>query len=550
MDGQDKVKNAMDNDSEFNMASHEDYEKSFKRIRVGEYMIGKVVTLANEGVYVDIGYKQEGFIPVNQLTHKKIEHPSEVIKIGEDIPVVVIKTNDMEGELILSKKRAELETAWRNVTKAFNEGTTVTGTVVEHVKGGLLVDLGLRGFVPASQVDTRPVKDLSDFVGEALRLKVIELDRNRRKVVLSRKKVLEEEKVLMKDQTLDNLYEGQIVQGSIARITNFGAFVNLGGVDGLVHISELSWKRIKNPSEVVKVGMEVDVMVLKVDKKKERISLSLRQALPDPWSVAAEEFSQGQLVKGIITKVAKKYIFVELMDGVEGVIPIQEMGDKKAAKPAANVKEEQEIEVKIVEIDADSRRILLSMRTVEQEADKNDKAAYSAPTASQGATIGDILKAKMKESGTEKKAHSPLEQPTPDNKTEVKRTVIKEEIKVQAGQISTKPKVEEKPSEIVKPVTNGSKPQDNKEQAPKANSQPKPAEAIAPDASAQRKPPAAIPGIKPVSLGQQIQQTTPTAAKPAVKEEFSTKTTAALVGESKEVWKEAIKPNDAPSDKK
>ncbi|MCE1246006.1 MAG: 30S ribosomal protein S1 [Firmicutes bacterium] len=550
MDGQDNVKNAMENDPEFNMASHEDYEKSFKRIRVGEYLIGKVVKLANEGVYVDIGYKQEGFVPVNQLTHKKIEHPSEVIQIGEDVPVVVIKTNDMEGELILSKKRAELETAWRNVTKAFNDGTTVTGTVVEHVKGGLLVDLGLRGFVPASQVDTRPVKDLSDFVGEALRLKVIELDRNRRKVVLSRKKVLEEEKVLMKDQTLDNLYEGQIVQGSIARITNFGAFVNLGGVDGLVHISELSWKRIKNPSEVVKVGMEVDVMVLKVDKKKERISLSLRQALPDPWSVAAEEFSQGQLVKGIITKIAKKYIFVELMDGVEGVIPIQEMSDKKAPKPAANLKEEQEIEVKIAEIDADSRRILLSMRTVEQEADKNDKAAYSAPVATQGATIGDILKAKMKEIGTEKKAHSPLEQVIPETKQEVKRTVIKEEIKVQAGQISTKPKAEEKPAEIAKPVTIESKPQVKQEEAPKAAPQQKPAEAPAPEAVAQRKPPAAIPGIKPVSLGQQIQKTTPPAAKPAPKEEFSTKTTAALVGESKEVWKDSINPKDTPPAKK
>jgi ribosomal protein S1 len=505
-------------------------------------MIGKIVKLANEGVYVDIGYKQEGFIPINQLTHKKIEHPSEVIQIGDEIPVVVIKTNDMEGELILSKKRAELETAWRNVTKSFNDGTTVTGTVVEHVKGGLLVDLGLRGFVPASQVDIRPVKDLSDFVGEALRLKVIELDRNRRKVVLSRKKVLEEEKVLMKDQTLDGLYEGQIVQGSIARITNFGAFVNLGGVDGLVHISELAWKRIKSPAEVVKVGQEVDVMVLKVDKKKERISLSLRQALPDPWSVAAEEFKLGQVVKGIVSKIAKKYIFVELMDGVEGVIPIYEMADKKMAKPSSLVKEEQEIEVKIAEIDADTRRIVLSMRQAEQEADKNDKAAYSAPAASTGATIGDILKAKMKESGEVKKAYSPLEQPVSENKPEPKRTVIKEDIKVQAGQISTRPRAEEKTAEIKKPITTEPKAEGQKEEAASGIPQQK----NNAGQTAQRMPPAAIPGIKPISLGQ-IQKNAP--AKPAVKEEFNTKTTASLLGAATEVWKDCLDEDDNSNQK-
>lgn len=388
------------------MSAHEDYEKSFKSINLGDYLIGKVVKLDDNGAYVDIGYKQEGFIPINQLTHKKINHPSEVIKIGEEIPVVVIKTDDMEGELILSKKRAELETAWRNVTKAFHDGSVVTATVVEHVKGGLLVDLGLRGFVPASQVDIKPVKDLSDFVGEALRLKVIELDRSRRKVVLSRKKVLEEEKVKMKDDTLSNLYEGQILQGTIARITNFGAFVNLGGVDGLVHISELSWKRIKHPSEVVKVNQEVDVMVLKVDKKRERISLSLRQALPDPWSIAQEEFKLGQIVKGKVSKIAKKYIFVELLDGVEGVIPIHEISDKKLVKPDSVLKEGQEINVKIIEINTEARRILLSLRQAEAEANKEESEKYTPPsTSTSGVTIGDILRAKARESGDERKAN-------------------------------------------------------------------------------------------------------------------------------------------------
>ena len=384
-------------EKEITMADHEDYEKSFKSIRRGNYLSGQVVKLDENGVYVDIGYKQEGFIPINQLTHKRINHPEEILKLGEEIPVVVLKVDSgLEGELILSKKRADLETAWRKVSKAFDEGSIVTATVVESVKGGLLVDMGLRGFIPASQVDLRPVKDLSDFVGEALRLRVIELDKARRKVVLSRKKVLEEERVKLKENTLNSLYEGQIVTGKVARITNFGAFVNLGGVDGLVHISELAWKRIKHPSEVVKVNQEVDVMVLKVDKKRERISLSLRQAMPDPWSLIEEEMKPGDMIKGTVTKIAKKYVFVEIKDGVEGVIPIHELSDGKLVKPNSLVAENQEISVKVLDIKVPARRILLSLRQAGMEAGSEEKARYTTSQPS-GATIGDIIKAKMRE---------------------------------------------------------------------------------------------------------------------------------------------------------
>lgn len=382
------------------MSAHEDYEKSFQAIQRGDYLKGKILKLDANGAYVDIGYKQEGYVPLNQLTHKRVTHPGEVVKEGEEVSVVVIKCNDLEGEVILSRKRAELETAWRQVTQAFEDGSVVKATVVESVKGGLLVDLGLRGFVPASQVDLRPVKDLSDFVGEALRLKVIELDRSRRKVVLSRKKVLEEEKVRMKEDTLDNLFEGQIIKGTIARITNFGAFVNLGGVDGLVHISELSWKRIKHPSEVVGINQEVEVMVLKVDKKRERISLSLRQALPDPWTTIGDEVSKGQIIKGIVSKIAKKYVFVEVTDGIEGVIPLHELADKMV-RPASILKEGQEINVKVLEISPDDRRIVLSLRQVGGggEANKEEVSEYSTSQPS-GATIGDILAAKARENGS------------------------------------------------------------------------------------------------------------------------------------------------------
>lgn len=398
MDEQQEIRQE-ENEKKTTMADYEDYEKSFVSIKRGSYLTGKVVKLDETGVYVDIGYKQEGFIPINQLTHKRILHPDEILKLGEEIPVVVLKVeNDLEGELILSKKRADLETAWRNITKAHEEGLIVTATVVESVKGGLLVDMGLRGFIPASQVDVRPVKDLSDFVGEALRLRVIELDKARRKVVLSRKKVLEEERVRMKEDTLGSLYEGQIISGKVARITNFGAFVNLGGVDGLVHISELAWKRIKHPSEVVKVNQEVDVMILKVDKKRERISLSLRQAMPDPWSLIEEEMKPGDIIKGLVTKIAKKYVFVEIKDGVEGVIPFHELSDGKLVKPNELVSENQEISVRVLEIKVDARRILLSLRQVEgrSELEPEEKARYATSQPS-GATIGDILKAKLKE---------------------------------------------------------------------------------------------------------------------------------------------------------
>jgi ribosomal protein S1 len=381
------------------MASHEDYEKSFRQIKTGEYVVGKVVKIEDSGVFVDIGYKQEGFIPLNQLSHKDISNPAEEVSIGQEVPVVVLKCNDMEGELILSKKRADLETAWRQVTKSFEDGEVVTATVVEAVKGGLLVDLGLRGFVPASQVDTRPIKDLSELVGEAFRLRVIELDRSRRKVVLSRKKVLEEERSKAKEETMGGLYEGQIIKGAIARLTDFGAFVGLGGVDGLVHISEIAWKRIKHPGECLKVGQTVDVMVLKVDRKKERISLSIRQALPDPWLTLDKKFSLKDIIKGVITKVAKKYVFVEVMDGVEGVIPMHELSDKKFFKPEEVVKEGQEVEVKVLEIDQSARRMLLSLRQAHTEANLGDVAEFTSEKSGggNGASIGDILKAKMRE---------------------------------------------------------------------------------------------------------------------------------------------------------
>lgn len=344
------------------MAKHEAYEDSFKQLKRGEVLTGKVVQIGDDGVMVDVGYKTEGVIPLSQLSHHRDIDPNTVVSVGDEVRVVVKKINDSEGTVILSKKQADLETAWIRINDAYEKKEIITGTCTEQVKGGLIVDLGLRGFVPASHVDTRPVADLSDYVGESLSLKVLEIDRNRRKVVLSRKKALEEERSRMKERTMNELEEGQIVSGTVARLTNFGAFVNLGGVDGLVHISELAWKRIKHPSEVVRVGEDVDVRVLGVDRNRERISLSLKQARPDPWTAVLGQVNLGDIIEGRVTKLAKNYVFVEIVEGVEGLVPLSELSEFRVSRPSDVVRSDQDVKVKVIDIKPDQRRITLSLR--------------------------------------------------------------------------------------------------------------------------------------------------------------------------------------------
>jgi len=377
------------------MAAFEAYEESFKAISSGDFLTGRVVRVDSEGVLVDVGYKTEGLVPISQLTHRRDVPPEEIVKVGEEIDVVVQRVDESEGTLILSKKRADLESAWRRVLKAHETGETLTATCTEQVKGGLIVDLGLRGFVPASHVDVRPVHDLSDYVGEVLPLKVLEVDRGRRKVVLSRKKATEEERQKMKDQTLTDLAEGQVLSGTVARLTNFGAFVNLGGVDGLVHISEISWKRIKHPSEVVQPGQAVEVLVLKVDPKRERISLSLRQARPDPWLIIDEQYKVGDVVKGRVTKLAKNYVFVELQDGVEGLVPLRELADFRVSRPEEVLKPDQEVEVRIIELNADTRRMVLSIRQVAAMMPEGQARQRHADAGGAGFNLGDLLKSKF-----------------------------------------------------------------------------------------------------------------------------------------------------------
>ncbi|MBI3925242.1 MAG: 30S ribosomal protein S1 [Armatimonadetes bacterium] len=376
------------------MAEHEAYEETFRSIKRGQLLKGKVVQINEDSVMVDIGYKTEGVIPLSQLTHRRDARPEDVVSVGEEIDVMVKKIDEGDGTLVLSKKRADLEAAWLRVVDAYENNKTLIATCTEQVKGGLIVDLGLRGFVPASHVDLRPVHDLSDYVGESLEMKVLEIDRNRRKIVLSRKKALEEERTKMKERTLDDLEEGEIVSGTVARLTNFGAFINLGGVDGLVHISELAWRRIKHPQDVVRVGEKVEVRVLSVNRDRERISLSLKQARPDPWMTIGDELKLNDIITGRVTKIAKNYAFVEVKEGVEGLVPVSELADYKIVKPTDVLKPDQEVKVKVLEIKPEARRILLSVR---QAAPGGGGPSFStvATSSSEGGTAGFTLADKM-----------------------------------------------------------------------------------------------------------------------------------------------------------
>jgi small subunit ribosomal protein S1/4-hydroxy-3-methylbut-2-en-1-yl diphosphate reductase len=378
------------------MASHDAYEESFRELKRGEFLTGRVIQINDEGAMVDVGYKTEGFIPVNQMTHKKDADPRELLEVGQDVKVVVLKVNHSEGQVLLSKRQADVEAAWFTILEAHQKGEILESTCVEQVKGGLIVDIGLRGFVPASHVDLRPVSDLSDYVGEVMRLKVLEVDQKRRKVVLSRKKALEEERDQLKEATLNELAEGQIVSGEVARLTNFGAFVNLGGVDGLVHISEMSWKRIKHPSEVVRVGEAVDVRVLGVDRTKERISLSLKQARPDPWQELETTFAIGSVVPGKVTKLAKNYAFVEVMDGIEGLVPLSELSEFRVSKSSDVLTVGQEVKVRVIDMKPDQRRMTLSVRQAEAGVSPNITSSSSS-TQGGGFTIGDRLPDSLKQ---------------------------------------------------------------------------------------------------------------------------------------------------------
>ncbi len=341
------------------------YDATIIPFEEGDVVTGKVVRIDADEVLVDIGYKSEGVIPAHELSIRKSVDPSDEVELGEEVDALVLTKEDQDGRLILSKKRARFEKAWRRIEAAAESGEPVEGQVIEVVKGGLIIDLGVRGFLPASLVDIRRVPHLDDYLGQKIECKVIELNRSRNNVVLSRRAVLEEERKEVRQQILDRLQPGLVVEGQISNIVDFGAFVDLDGIDGLIHISELSWSHVNHPSEILSIGDTVSVKVLDIDRDRQRISLGLKQTQEDPWQRVVDTYNVNDELEGKVTKVVTFGAFVEILDGVEGLVHISELAPHHIENPREIVEQGDKVKVRILEIDSERRRLSLSIKRVE-----------------------------------------------------------------------------------------------------------------------------------------------------------------------------------------
>jgi small subunit ribosomal protein S1 len=370
------------------------YDATFSPFEEGDVVSGRVVRIDNDEVLVDIGYKSEGVIPSNELSIRKNVDPHDEVELGEEVDALVLTKEDQDGRLIVSKKRARFEKAWRNIEAAAESGQPVTGTVIEVVKGGLIVDLGVRGFLPASLVDIRRVPNLDEYMGQPIECKVIELNRSRNNVVLSRRAVLEEERKEQRQEILDRLQPGLVVEGVISNIVDFGAFVDLNGIDGLIHISELSWSHVNHPSEILNIGDTVQVKVLDIDRDRQRISLGLKQTQEDPWQRVVDTYNVGDELEGTVTKVVTFGAFVEILDGVEGLVHISELAAHHVENPREVVQPGDVVRVKILEIDSERRRLSLSIKRVEGQVLPSETRAREAglplPGEGQPVSAGDL----------------------------------------------------------------------------------------------------------------------------------------------------------------
>ena len=340
----------------------EAFADSMVEVEDGQLVAGTVVKVDREEALLDIGFKSEGVIPRRELSLRNDVSVDELVSVGDQIEALVIQKEDKDGRLILSKKRAQYEKAWGDIQKVKDDDGMVKGLVIEVVKGGLIVDIGLRGFLPASLVELRRVRDLQPYMGMEIEAKIIELDKNRNNVVLSRRSWLEETQKEQREEFLDLLKPGERRKGVISSVVNFGAFVDLGGMDGLIHVSELSWKHVSHPSDVVTIGDEVDVEVLEVDLDRERISLSLKATQQDPWQEFPDTHRVGELVYGRVTKLVPFGSFIQVGDNIEGLVHISEMSNHHVDLPEQVVTPGEELWVKIIEVDLEKRRISLSVK--------------------------------------------------------------------------------------------------------------------------------------------------------------------------------------------
>lgn len=368
-------------------------QEDIKNFSVGDVVKGVVVRVNDDEVLVDIGYKTDGILPRQEMIVEQGQPLSEVVKEGQELELIVKKVNSQDGDIILSRKILERKARWQELEEAFASGKVLTGRVKEAVQAGIIVDLGAgyEGFMPGSLVDVRYIPDFKELVNTEIEFKIIELRLEKEKVILSRKQVLEEAAQAKKNATLSSLQPGQVIRGTVKRLTNFGAFVDVGGIDGLVHISEISWHRIEHPSEVLNVGDEIDVKVLEVVPERERIGLSYRQAQPDPWSEVARKFSPGDVVEGKVTRLVSFGAFVELMPGVEGLVHISQMAPYHVKQASEVVSEGQTVKVKILDINPEAKRVSLSIREAMPRPKREPQPKVESTDNGTGLTLGDVF---------------------------------------------------------------------------------------------------------------------------------------------------------------
>jgi small subunit ribosomal protein S1 len=368
-----------------------DMESQVNALTSGQIVDGLIVHIDEHGALVDVGTKSEGHISAEELSGGTTEE-GKPLGVGDRVSVYVVRPEDDEGSPVLSKKKADYERVWQRLTTAHERGDVLSAMVTDRVKGGLVVDLGMRGFLPASHVRTRNVHALDRFVGQSVRVKIVEVDRGRKRVVVSQKEAVEQERRKRREQTLGGLEENKVYKGIVRRIADYGAFVDIGGVDGLLHVTEMSWTRINHPSDVVKVGDKIDVMVLRYDREQNRISLGLKQILPDPWEQARDQFRVNQIVTGTVTRVVPFGAFIRLETGIEAIIPNAEMPGNRGQRAQDTLSAGDTVQAKIVSIRPAERRMTLSLRQVQQAQERRELREYmQRQQESSRVTIGDLV---------------------------------------------------------------------------------------------------------------------------------------------------------------
>jgi len=375
----------------------------------GDLITGRVVSTSKDGVMVDIGAKSDGLIPTHELD------ADDDLQAGDEVEVILLKPGNEENLALLSKRRADYEKNWQQLLEHYQSGTVLEAMVKDSVKGGLVVDLGVEGFVPASHVMTKR-RDLRGFVGQILKFKIIDIDRKRNKLILSNRQAVDEERQLKRQETWANLEEGKILPGVVRRITDFGAFVDLGGIDGLLHVTDIAWRRLRHPPEALKAGEKIDVLVLEIDQEREKISLGLKQLLPDPWKKAARNYRTGKVVKGTVTRIVPSCAFVQLEEGIEGVIPVSEVSDGRINSPDEVLHVGQEVEVKVLQVRARQRRMSLSLKDAAKEQEKREYRQFMSNQRPETVTLGDVFGELLreKEQGEKTDGAPTATEPVPD----------------------------------------------------------------------------------------------------------------------------------------